>query len=49
MITQKRLAGSIVKCSPSKIWLDPNELEEIKEAITRIDIKILIKKRIINY
>jgi len=48
MITQKRLAASILKCSPNKIWLDPTASSEIKEAITRIDIKSLIKKGTIS-
>ncbi|MBW2976675.1 50S ribosomal protein L19e [Candidatus Woesearchaeota archaeon] len=40
---QKRLAAQILKSSENAIWLDPNRLEEIKEAITKADIKSLIK------
>ena len=40
---QKRLAARILKCSENDIWLDPNRLEEIKEAITKVDLRSLIK------
>lgn len=40
---QKRLAGSILKCSPKRIRFDTERLEEIKESITKADIKSLIK------
>ncbi|MBW3003299.1 50S ribosomal protein L19e [Candidatus Woesearchaeota archaeon] len=39
---QKRLGGQILKCSKNKIVLDPERLEDIKEAITKADIKTLI-------
>lgn len=39
---QKRLGGQILKCSKNKIVFDPERLEDIKEAITKADIKTLI-------
>ena len=45
---QKRLAAQILKCSEDKIRLDPNRLDEIKEAITKIDIRSLIGQNIIQ-
>ena len=39
---QKRLAASVLKCSKSRIKLDSERLDEIKEAITKVDIKALI-------
>lgn len=39
---QKRLGGDIFKCSKSKIVFDPERLDDIKEAITKADIKTLI-------
>jgi large subunit ribosomal protein L19e len=45
---QKRLAAQISKCSESNIWLDSNRLDEIKEAITKADIKSLIKDKAIR-
>ncbi|MFH7904199.1 MAG: 50S ribosomal protein L19e [Candidatus Aenigmatarchaeota archaeon] len=41
---QKRLAASILKVGLSKVWLDPDHFEDIKNAITRKDIKKLIEK-----
>ena len=40
---QKRLAAQILKTSKSNIRLDSNRREEIKEAITKADVKSLIK------
>ncbi|MFH1506407.1 MAG: 50S ribosomal protein L19e [archaeon] len=40
--TQKRLAGHLLKCSPKKIKFDPKRLDEIREAITKTDIRGLI-------
>ncbi|MBW2983696.1 50S ribosomal protein L19e [Candidatus Woesearchaeota archaeon] len=39
---QKKLAGAVLKCSKSRIRFDPERLDEIKEAITKVDIKALI-------
>ena len=44
---QKRLAARVLKCSENNVWLDPGRLEEIKEAITKADIKSLIKDKAI--
>ena len=48
MTVQKRLASEILKCSPKKIVFDTDSLEEIKEAITKEDIKGLIRQKIIK-
>ncbi|MAE42842.1 50S ribosomal protein L19e [Candidatus Woesearchaeota archaeon] len=45
---QKRLAAQILKSSESNIWLDSNRLDEIKEAITKADVKSLIKDKAIK-
>jgi len=44
---QKRLAAQILKCSPKRILFDQNRLDEIKESITKADLKSLIKDRAI--
>lgn len=41
---QKRLAASVLKVGINKVWLDPDRIDEIKEAITRADIETLIKE-----
>lgn len=41
--TQKRLAASIMKVGRNKVWFDPNRMEEIKEAITKADLRRLVQ------
>jgi len=48
MMLQKRLAAKVMKCSPQRIILPPENLVEIKEAITKFDIRRLINKGIIT-
>ena len=38
---QKRLAASVLKCGQNKIWLDPNEINEISLANSRRNISRL--------
>merc|ERR1712181_18599 len=40
---QKRLAASVLKCGKRKIWLDPNEVNEISMANSRLNIQKLAK------
>ncbi len=47
MKVQKRLAAKVLKCGIHRVWLDPNSLDEIKEAITKTDIRQLIGQGII--
>mmetsp|Transcript_51989 Transcript_51989/g.52376 ORF Transcript_51989/g.52376 Transcript_51989/m.52376 type:complete len:185 (-) Transcript_51989:236-790(-) len=50
---QKRLAASVLKCGERKIWLDPNEINEISLANSRRNIArlhrdgLIIKKPVI--
>jgi large subunit ribosomal protein L19e len=41
---QKKLAAKILKVGKSRVWLDPNKQKDIEKAITRIDVKKLIKQ-----
>ena len=45
---QKRLAAQILKCSEKKIQFDNTRLADIKEAITKADIKSLIFEKVIK-
>lgn len=45
---QKRLAAQLLKASQNDIWLDSNRLDEIKEAITKADMRSLIKDKAIK-
>ncbi|MFP4423707.1 MAG: 50S ribosomal protein L19e [Candidatus Woesearchaeota archaeon] len=40
---QKRLAAQLLKCSESNVVFDSSRLDEIKESITKIDLRNLIK------
>ena len=44
---QKKLAADIIGCSEKKIRFDEERLDEIKESITKVDIKTLIKDKAI--
>ena len=45
---QKRIAAEILKCGENRIYFDPFLIEEVKMAITRDDIRNLIKEGIIQ-
>ncbi|MBI2650455.1 50S ribosomal protein L19e [Candidatus Woesearchaeota archaeon] len=51
---QRRLAAQILKCGENRVRFDPDRLEDIKEAITKTDIRSLIgegaisEKRLLN-
>merc|ERR1719336_785648 len=40
---QKRLASAVLKCGRRKVWLDPNEVNEISLTNSRQNIRKLIK------
>ena len=40
---QKRLAASVLKCGKRRVWLDPNEVNEISLANSRQNVRKLIK------
>ena len=47
LAVQKKLASGVLKRSKKKIKIDPMRVEELKEAITKKDIKGLIKDKAI--
>ena len=47
LTVQKRIAASILKCSPSRVWVDPERLQDVKEAITKQDIRSLVNNGLI--
>ncbi|KAB1726981.1 50S ribosomal protein L19e [Klebsiella pneumoniae] len=44
---QKRLASSVLGCGKRKVWLDPNEINEIANANSRQNIRKLVKDGLI--
>ncbi len=45
---QKRISAGILGVGESKVWLDVEHMSEIKEAITKDDIRNLIRKKVIQ-
>lgn len=45
---QKRIASQLMKCSPHRIHFDPERHADIKEAITKIDMRGLIKEGVVT-
>ena len=48
LTTQKRMAADILGVGRNRVIFDPLRLEEIKQAITKVDISDLIKDRAIR-
>lgn len=46
--TKRRMAASIMKVGKGRVWLDPDESEDIEEAVTRDDIRGLIHDGVIQ-
>ena len=42
LTTRKRLAASILKVGLNRVWIDPEQIEEVSRAITREGVKQLI-------
>jgi len=45
--TVKRIAADLMKVGKSRIWLDPKRMEDVESAVTRQDVRKLIKERAI--
>jgi large subunit ribosomal protein L19e len=48
LTTQKRLAASILKVGVNRVWINPDKLEVVSEAITREDVNKLILSNVIK-
>jgi large subunit ribosomal protein L19e len=45
---QRRMASQILKCGVHRVWVDPQQIDEVAEAVTRDDIRRLIVYRVIQ-
>lgn len=45
---QRRMAAEILKCGENRVYIDPYLIEDVKMAITREDIRNLIKEGVIQ-
>jgi large subunit ribosomal protein L19e len=39
---QRRLAADLLGCGVERVWIDPNRISEVEEAVTRSDVRVLI-------
>lgn len=46
--TVRRLAADILKVGESRIWIDPEKMEDVENAVTRADVRRLIKSGVIR-
>lgn len=37
--TQKRLAAAVLKCGKRRVWIDPNEADQVSQANSRTSQK----------
>jgi large subunit ribosomal protein L19e len=47
LVLQKRLAASVLKCGQRKVWIDPNEVNDVSLSNSRVSIKKSIKDGLI--
>lgn len=45
---QRRLAAEVLKCGENRVWINPEEIEEVEKAVTRRDVRNLIKQGFIK-
>jgi large subunit ribosomal protein L19e len=45
---QRRLASDLLKCGLNRVWMDQDRLDEIAKAVTKEDIRLLIKGKAIK-
>lgn len=48
MKLQKRLAASLLNASPQRVILDPTKLDKINEAVTKFDVRKLVREHLIT-
>ncbi len=48
LANQKRLAADLLKVGVTRVWMDPEKLEDIATAITREDIRGLIEQGVVK-
>ena len=46
--SQRRLASAVLDCGINRVWIDPERVDEVSMAITREEIRKLIKNKAIK-
>ena len=45
---QRRVAATILKCGENRVWMDPDRVDEVAKAVTRGDVRILVRGGVIK-
>lgn len=45
---QRRMAASILKCGVNRVWMDHDRIDEIAKAVTKGDVRVLIRGKAIK-
>ena len=45
---QRRMAATLLKCGLNRVWMDHDRVDEIAKAVTKDDIRVLIKGKAIR-
>lgn len=48
LTVQRKLAASVFRCSPKRVWFDPAQLTTIKESVTKQDMTSLINSGVVR-
>ena len=48
LTSQRKLAASVLECGVYRVWIDPERIDEVSMAITRAEIRSLIKDNAIR-
>jgi len=45
---QRRMASELLKCGGNRVWMDHDRIDEIAKAVTKEDVRVLIKGKAIK-
>ena len=45
---QRRMAAQLLKCGANRVWMDQDRIDEIAKAVTKDDIRVLIRGKAIR-
>ena len=48
LASQRRIAAAVLKCGVHRVWLDPEQMTEIENAISREDMRKLVEDGVIK-
>lgn len=45
---QRRMAAAILKCGSDRVWIDPDQAQDVAAAVTRADVRRLVSSDVIR-